>query len=152
MANKKVTATQNDELFVLQSGLISESTKKIIEIRDFSTKIEDPENNHKEIDSPMFKLAGVDFSIDVLPDCSGYLCFYLRNYGDEDQTTSVAVKNGPGVDVNWKMMKVEAQGIGVFWFISHENYRQWAKDHGDVLRLEVVVTVHSKAESDGWTR
>ena len=156
MANKKVTATQNDELFVLQSGLISESTKKIIEIRDFSTKIEDPENNHKEIDSPMFKLAGVDFSIEVLPDCEAlmdrFIGVRLNNYGNEDQTTSMTVK-ASGVKRSWEMREVEAgRSRGIYTLLSHEKYRKWAKKHGDVLRLEVVVTVHRKAEGDGWTR
>ena len=145
------------ELFVRKTKLISESTEKIIEFHDLIKEIEDEDKKMNYISSPKFKLAGVDFSINVLPDCiannvPGFLCFYLKNYGDEDQTTSVAVKNGPGVDLSWKMRKVEAQEIGVFRFISHETYRQWAKDHGDVLRLEVVVTVHSKAEGDVWTR
>ena len=44
------------------------------------------------------------------------------------------------------------KGWGCARFVSHEKYRQFAKDHGDILKLEVVVTLHTKAEGDGWTR
>ena len=44
------------------------------------------------------------------------------------------------------------KGRGWSEFLTHKEYREWAKDHGDVLRLEVVLTLHSKAEGDGWTR
>ena len=53
---------------------------------------------------------------------------------------------------SYEMMKIEADmGYGGY-MISHEEYRQWAKTHGDVFKLEVVVTLHSKAEGDDWTR
>ena len=152
MANKKVTATQNDELFVLQSGLISESTKKIIEIRDFSTKIEDPENNHQEIDSPMFKLAGVEFSIIVIPDCSrfddswpGFIGFSIFNRSKKEQLVSATFKVA-------FFREFPAVMAGGFVLLSQEKYRQWAEAHGDVLQLEAMVTLHRKAEGDGWTR
>ena len=46
----------------------------------------------------------------------------------------------------------EGSGWGFPKFLSHEKYREYAKVHGDVLKLDVVVTLHTKAEGDGWTR
>ena len=159
MANKKVTATQNDELFVLQTGLISESTKKIIEIRDFSKKIEDPENNHKEIVSPTFKLAGGEFSIIVIPDCirfnePGFIGVALFNQSKEEQLASATFKVAPFRETgNCEMKKLQAgQAAGWYNFLPQVRYRKGAKVHGDVLQLEVVMTLHRKADGDGWTR
>ena len=51
-------------------------------------------------------------------------------------------------------MKIVPAGQGLGWdkFLSHEKYRQLAEEHGDVLKLDIVVTLHTKAEGDGWTR
>ena len=77
----------------------------------------------------------------------------LHNHSDEDQTTSITVKLVSGVEKSWEMDMVEAgQSWGFIKFLSHQKYRKWAKEHGDVLKLEVVVTLHSKAEANGWTR
>ena len=152
----KVPLTRDDEIFVLKTRMISESTKKTIEIHDFIKKIEDQDNNMREIQSPKFMMAGVEFSIYVYPDflqySPGRIGVGLHNYSNEDQMCSVTAK-GTGVEKSWEMKKVEA---GNFWgflkFMSHEKYRKWANDHGDVFKLEVVVTLHSKAKGDGWTR
>lgn len=42
--------------------------------------------------------------------------------------------------------------VPVTQFLSHEKYQEWARDHEDALKLEVMVTVHTKAEGDDWTR
>ena len=160
MAKAEVAVTQDKELFVWKDRLILTSTEKHIEVHSLLKLIEDENKKRIPKFSPKFKLAGVDFSIDVLPDnsnhdCSGFIGVYLSNCGNEDRTTSVTVKEASGEEASWEMDKVEA---GTFWgfheFLSHEKYRKWAKDHGDVLKLEVTVTVHSKAEGegDGWTR
>ena len=143
------------ELFVYKTKLISESTEKIIELHDFIDNIEDIDKKMIKIRSPKFKLAGVDFTIDVYPDCRevgypGYIGVSLRNHSYEDQTTSISFKEASGKEDSRAMGKVEAgKKIGFFQFLSHKSYRRWAKDHGDVLKLEVVVTLHSPP---GWTR
>ena len=146
-----------NELFVRKSKLISESSRKKIEIHDFIVEIEDEVNLKNGIRSPKFKIAGIEFSIDVYPenspdDASGFIGVYLDNHGNEDQTTSITVKEASGVKNSWKMDTVSAgSGWGFPKFISHEKYREWAKVQDDVLSLEVVVTLHKKAEGDGWT-
>ena len=158
MVKRKVAITENDERFVWKAKLISTSTKKTIEVHDLLQLIGDESRKMEEISSPKFKLGGVDFSISVYPDDSdhdgsGFIGVYLNNHSDEDQTTSITVKLVSGVEKSLEMRVVKA-GKGRGWnkFLSHQKYQKWAKDHGDVLKLEVMVTLHSKAEGGGWTR
>ena len=155
----KVVRLQNKELFVLKTILISESCEKVIEVHDFIKGIEDEDYKKTNyISFPKFKLAGVDFSINMWPDNiandgPGFISVFLRNHGGEDQTISMTVRLDSGVEGSWKMRKVSAgKSCGLYNFLSHQEYRKWAEDHGDVLRLRVVVTLHSEAEGDGWTR
>ena len=141
MFKRKAAATQDDELCVLKTSLISESTKKIIEIHDFIKKIEDQEKNQLKISSPMFKLAGIDFSIEVYPDYqgSGNIDVHFRNHTKEDLLSSITVKEASGAERSIEMKKVPARVSLACQFLSHEKYREWAKTHGDVLKPEVVV-------------
>ena len=58
MSKRKVSAsfTEDDEIFVLKTKMISKSTKKTIEIHDFIKKIEDQEKKIKAIVSPKLEL------------------------------------------------------------------------------------------------
>ena len=156
MVKRKVTVTEDDELFVRKSKFVSTSTKKTIEIHQLIKDIEDKDNKMKGIITPKFKLAGGDFSIYVYPEftaSSGFISVFLANFGKEDQMTSIAVKEASGKEGSWEMDKIAAgKGQGFSKFLSHENYRQYAQVHGDVFKLDVVVTVHTKAESDVWAR
>jgi len=153
MSKRKVPATRDDEIFVLKTKMISESTKKTIEIHDFIKKIED-EVNMREILSPKFIMDGdgAEFSIKVRSrkdsSGSGWISVYLYNFSNEDQLLSVTVK-GSGVEQSWEVPAGNGCGGS---FMSHETYREWAEDHGDVFKLEVVVTLLTKAEGDDWTR
>ena len=145
---------ETNELFVLRTNWMKETTKKTIEIYDFTLKIED-EDKKPKISSPNFKLAGKKFSIDVQPDNigSGYIAVVLQNCSKEDQMTSITVQENSGVERSWKMRKIPAgETLGFPTFLSIENYRELAKVNGDVLSLDVVLTLHTKAEVDGWTR
>ena len=108
----KVVRLQNKELFVLKTILISESCEKVIEVHDFIKGIEDEDYKKTNyISSPKFKLAGVDFSINVWPDNiandgPGFISVFLRNHGGEDQTISMTVRLDSGVEGSWKMRKV----------------------------------------------
>ena len=116
----------------------------------------------KKISSPKFQLAGANFSIEVNPDNSyhsapGFIGVYLHNYGNEDQTISMTIKAvfGSVTDICFKLdmrMIPASKGWGSPKFLSHEKYREMAKVHGDVLKLELEVTLHTKTEGDGWTR
>ena len=142
----------------IQADFNVNSTKKTIKFNDFLQLIEDESKNMDKIRSPKFRLAGDDFSIDVYPDnsandWSGSIGVYLHNYGNEDQTISISVKESTGEKESLEMEEVEAgDRLEVPLILSHSDYREWAEDHGDVFKLEVMVTVHSKAEGDGWTR
>ena len=100
----------------------------------------------------------MEFSIDVYPDsvvfdCPGFIGVFLNNYSKETLMSSVTVKEASGEMSSWEMEKSEPERVfGWDKFLSHEKYREWAKDHGDVLKLEVLVTLHTKTEGDGWTR
>ena len=145
---------ETNELFVLRTNWMKETTKKTIEIYDFTLKIED-EDKKPKISSPNFKLAGKKFSIDVQPDNigSGYIAVVLQNCSKEDQMTSITVQENSGVERSWKMRKIPAgETLGFPTFLSIENYRELAKVNGDVLSLDVVLTLHTKAEGEVWTR
>ena len=160
MVKRKASVTQDDESFVWKSTLISTSTKKTIEVHDLLKEIEDEDKKKIPKNSPKFNLAGVDFSIKVYPDNSannhsGSIGVYLCSYSKEDQTVSLTVKEalGSARERSFEMKKLPAFG-GWGWadFLSHEKYRELAMAQGDVFKLEAVVTLHSKAEGDGWTR
>ena len=152
--NEDQLGFETKELFVLKSKWINETTKKTIEIHDFILKIED-EDKKLKIASPRFKLAGKEFSIIVYPDNegSGFIAVCIANCSNEDQMTSITVQETSGVERSWEMNKIQAgKGAGFIRFLSHDDYRELAKVNGDVLRLEVVLTLHRKGEADGWTR
>ena len=144
---------ETKELFVYKTRWNSETTKKVIEIHDLILKIEDEDNWAEAIVSPKFQLAGKDFSVDVVPDDDGYIGVHLASYSDEDQICSFTVMETSGVEMSWEMEKIEADSWWGFpTFLAHKKYRGWAKSNGDVLRLEVTITLHTKAVGDGWTR
>ena len=148
------------EAFVLKTHSISETTKKTIAIHDFSQKID--KYKSRDIISPKFKLAGIDFSIDVIPESCiriewreviPYIGVYLSNYSDEEQMFSFTVK--PASGGTWRGEKFMV-GAGERWalvekVLSHKKYMKWSKDNGDVFKLEVLLTLH-RTEGDGWTR
>ena len=147
---------ESDELFVLKTKWRKETTKKTIEIHDFILKIED-ENKNLKIVSPKFKLGGREFSIAVYPNCIGAIAVFLQNYHSEAQIISIKVRETSGLERSREMVQIPGgiMGIcGIFMLLSlsHQNYRELAKVNGDVLRLEVEVTLHIKAEGDDWTR
>ena len=141
------------ESFVLKTHSISETTKKTIAIHDFSQKID--KYKSRDIISPKFKLAGIDFSIDVIPRSYQfpYIGVLLCNYSDEEQMFSFTVK--PAFGGMWRGEKFMV-GAGERWalvekVLSHKKYMKWSKDNGDVFKLEVLLTLH-RTEGDGWTR
>lgn len=144
-----------DELFVQKPSWTSETKIVGIEIPEFLKKIE-----MKEIvRSPRFKLAGIEFCIRAIPGVeeTEFIGLVLVNTSDEDQTTSVTFTEESGVKRSWQMEITKANtGYGFAKFLSHEKYKVWAKDHGDVFRLKAKVTLHQKRKTtedeDGWIR
>ena len=142
-----------DELFVQKPSWTSETKIVGIESPEFLKKME-----MKEIvRSPRFKLAGIEFFIDIYCGETEFIGISLANTSDEDQTTSVTFTEESGVKRSWQMEIIKANiGFGFAKFLSHEKYKVWAKDHGDVFRLKAKVTLHQKRKTtedeDGWIR
>ena len=142
-----------DELFVQKPSWTSETKIVGIESPEFLKKME-----MKEIvRSPRFKLAGIEFFIDIYCGETEFIGISLANTSDEDQTTSVTFTEESGVKRSWQMEITKANmGNGFAKFLSHEKYKVWAKDHGDVFRLKAKVTLHQKRKTtedeDGWIR
>ena len=142
-----------DELFVQKPTWTSETKTVAIEIPEFLMKIDEK----VYVKSPRFKLAGVEFYIRVTPGYKDreFVRVALVNVSDEDQTTSVTFTEDSGVERSWQMETVEANRTwGLSDFLSHEHYKTWAKDHGDVFKLKARVTLHQKGKTaeDGWIR
>ena len=146
-----------DELFVktkTKTKAKTSVTKTVgIEIPDFLEKID---KKVKEC-CPRFMLAGVEFIIEIDPgfDNTEFVDVGLANLSDEDQITSVTFTHESGAKESWQMDELKAKRSSGFPdFLSHEKYKAWAKDHGDVFKLMVTVTLHQKEESaeDGWIR
>ena len=148
----KKQAGCDTESFVLKTHSIPETTKKTIAIHDFSLKMK-IEPIYKYISSPKFKLAGIDFSIDVIIRFDD-IGVYLHNYSNEEQMFSFTVKEASGGMWRGEKFMVGKRGNGralVEKVLSHKKYIKWSKDNGDVFKLEVLLTLH-RTEGDGWTR
>ena len=131
-----MTEKQVDELFVGKPMWTSETKIVGIEIPDFLMKIEGKEN----INSPHFKLSGVELYLKVKPG-SHFISVFLWNGSKEDQTTSFTL-DGSGVEHSWKMKKIAAKdSLGFKNFLSIEKFKTWAKNHGDVFKLKAKVTL-----------
>ena len=155
-----------DELFVKTKGTsVTKNVKNTwtsvtkivgIEIPAFLEKIEKGE----QVESPRFKLAGVEFSIVVFSTKRTKFVYVepsLANRSDEDQTTSVTFTDESGVERSWQMEPLGAKDYDGFPnFLSYEDYKTWAKDHGDVFKVKAKVTLHQKRKTtedeDGWIR
>ena len=144
-----------DELFVDNPTWTSETKTVGIECHQFLKKIDDK----KLIESPRFKLAGVKFFIRIWTDYQSSGCVrvdLVHGHGsDEDQTSSGSFSEGSGARRNWEMKAIGVNnGWGFKKFLTHEKYRAWAKDNGDVFKLRAEVTLHTKVDTaeDGWTR
>ena len=104
------------------------------------------------VNSPRFKLSGVEFSIRVAPGFNDFefICVTLINCSKESQTTSVTSLEGSGVEKTWKMDECKANSSWGFpEFLSHEEFRALAKKHGDVFKLKTTVTLHKKIDTTG---
>ena len=143
-----------DELFVQKPTWTSVTKTVAIESPEFMMKIEKKEN----VESPRFKLAGIEFYIrvktgDYCYNGTEYIGVGLINCSKEDQTTSVTFTEESGAQESWQRKTIKAWW-GSVKFLSHENYEAWARDHGDVFKLKVKITLHKKVNTaeDGWIR
>ena len=156
MAKRK----QNGEMFINKAKWSKSSVEKVkyeVEIIELLEKISDDESKWEPIESPKFNLGGVEMSIRVHPESDGFIGVYLHSYSDQDQTCSASFKTSAGEEVNWERKIIAANhSRGSSTFLTHGEYEKWAKKNGDVLKLDVSVSLYTKkmvtTDVDGWTR
>ena len=150
MAKRKLQG----ELFSDKTRWSSTEVRHEIEFHDLLLAIK----NVTVKKSPKFKIDDVEFSVSVDPwngDNSGFISVYLDHFSDESQMISLTVKASSGEEASRQMEEVEAEGFcGFFEFLSITKYKEFAKDKGDVLKLELTVILHTKenAATEGWSR
>ena len=148
-----------DEEFILKTNLSSQTAVKKVVIHDFKRKMEEV-GNCPEIKSPKFQLAGINMSVIVVPENAlkpGFIFIGVAHDSGHDQLTSgkifVNKEASGGKTFSWKMVEVPSGGYGYSW--SKADCKKLAKECGDILELEVTVTVHSKVNTSSggeWTR
>jgi len=125
----------------------SESKKLDFEIKDLLKMIDN--QRFKAIDSPKFTLGGSKFLIRVGPEEEGrYIAVYLINTSNEDQTVTIDIKINDGKHMISNETVFPAKKIGWEWGfdLSHERYKSWYNENGDVFKLELTATLHIKDE------
>ena len=140
-----------DHLFVGKPTWTSETTTVGLEIPDFLKKIEKKEN----VMSPRFKISGVKFYMRVAPglDDPEFVGVDLIIDSEEVLTISGSFLEGTGASISWEMTEMKI-GWGCPEFLSHEDFKAWAKNHGDVFKLKATITLHQKGNTTGddWIR
>ena len=155
MAKRKLS--DEADLKFVHEAKWSEETKTIgVEIKDFLVKIDDLENKKKPIHSPSFKLADKELGVYVYPqdrrENSGeFISVYLANKSKERVTVTVTFKSSSGGKYSRKKCLIEAGlGLGLGNFLSHDDFKKWARENDDIFRLEVEVTLHVEGPGT-WT-
>ena len=147
---RKLVDSEVDEVFVLQKKPELTATKTVsLSIPDMLKKIEDENKKKNSINAPSFKLGNLNFYLYVIPEQDeGYVGFYIRNPNRENQIISMQVIEGPRTIDNFNCEIVQAKhSMGWRSFLSHDAYRQWAGEKGDVFKITASVTLHITEES-----
>ena len=141
-------------LFVKKAEWTSWSSRRmktVVDIHDFRKKIDDNEIKGKEIQTPMFKLGGVEMAIKVVPDydSSGYIAVFLYNLSDQDQLISATVEAKYGKGYSEKSWERDEIRVNKSWgwrkFLSHKAYKAVVKEEeGYIFKLEATVILHIK--------
>ena len=151
-----------DEEFILKTNLSSQTAVKKVVIHDFKRKIVEG-GSCLEIESPKFQLAGINMSVNVVPENAlkpGFIFIGVAHDSGHDQLTSGKIfvnkeASGGKVFFRWEMKKVVAGKWCGYTWLSKAGYKKYVKKSGDILELEVTVTVHSKVNTSSggeWTR
>ena len=151
---KKRQFNEQEEIFFLNAEKVEVNKIVHVEIQDFTKRIDDKENKKKKIKSPKFKVGDTSLTVSVYPedwreDSDEYIAVYLNNEEMEKVSTSATFKHASGREVPWKGELPVGDGLGLRNFLSHKAYKEWAKDHGDVFKVEVEITLHD--EKSQWT-
>ena len=161
--SKRKFPKEADEEFILKTNLNSHTAVKKVVIHDFKRRMVEAENCPK-ISSPTFQLAGINMFVTVFPKPiknPGSIFIGLTGHASRhDQLTSGKVivnkeASGGKVFFRWEMKKVVAGKWCGYTWLSKAGYKKYVKKSGDILELEVTVTVHSKVNTSSggeWTR
>ena len=157
--SKRKFPMEADEEFILKTNLSSQTAVKKVVIHDFKRRMVEAENCPK-ISSPKFQLTGINMFVTV-EDAQkpGFIFIGVAHDSRHDQLTSgkivVNKEASGGKTFSWKMEKVQAgEGFG-FSDLSKADCKELAEESGDILELEVTVTVHTKVNTSSggeWTR
>ena len=143
MANKK----QDEELFINKTTWTLE-VKHEVEIHEFLKKISDDKSKKNPIEFAKFNLGGVEMAIRVYPEHTipGFIGVGLYNISDQDQMCSASFKTPLASGVcSWERSIIRAnKGLGYSSFLSHDGYKKWAQENGDVFKLEVSVSLRTR--------
>ena len=145
MAKRK----QNGELIINQA---QSSVKVEFKVHGLLEKISDDKNKMEPFVSPKFNLGGVEMSLLVYPDykSSGFIGVALHNCSDQDQMCSATFKWSARVVescLEWQIIRANRSSGYPNLFLSHRVYKKWAKENGDVFKLEVLVSLRTKDTS-----
>ena len=139
-----------DEVFILKKEESVEVTKTVfVEIHEFTKRIDDVKNKKNRIECPMFKVGEGEVHIDIHPEnkTEDHIGVYVYNsynsISNGKMKLSFILKHESGVEFDTKNQVMEVgEGRGWDEFLSHVDYKKWAEDHGDVLKVECEITLH----------
>ena len=157
MAKKKQLHDQ-EEFFVLNAEKVEVNKTVHVEIHDLIKRINDQENKKEGIVSPEFQVGDTSFTVKVYPqdwreDSKEYIAVYLHNDEKENVTATFNFKHASGAEETHENREFKADdGFGTNMFLSHKAYNEWAKDHGDVFKMKVQITLHIEKGPAQWTR
>ena len=129
------------------SHVLPETKKITVEIKDL---LEEFEVGYQPIITcPEFDVGRSWFRIDVYlnpKENPSHIGVSLWNLNDEDQITSGKIKHTSGQSRSWEKGNTTSDwGFPNFKnFMKLEDYKNWANKNGDIFKLEVSLTLHSK--------
>ena len=143
---------EEHEDLVLQEAEKTEVEKTLsVAIHGFTKRIDDG----VKIISSKFKVGDTNFTVQVNPqdpNDSHHIGVYLNNEEEEDVTATFTFKHASGVEDTLENQELEAgNGLGATNFLSHGAYKDWAKDHGDVFKVDVKITLQVEKGPAQWT-
>ena len=147
-----------DVFFVLENKSTTSETKTVrIDIPDFTKKIQDEANKMKPIDAPPFKIAGKKMAVSVQPyearENSRGIGVYLVNLTEDEKLTATFTMIVCSRELTVGPCKSEIDpdtNMGYPCLLTHEVYKKWAKENGDILKLEVKLTLHFSDNQSSW--
>ena len=143
---RKLVASDADEFVLKRKQEVTVSTTVSFSIPDFLKEINDESTKKLSIKSPAFEIGNKKFVFDIYPEIiPGYSSFGI-DVDSKDVILSGEWKETPlrqpPRPFSNNHLKTESASVPRCCAMSHDEYKQWAKIHGDVLSLKVTLTLH----------